>query len=199
MHAARRPRRLIGTVSALVFAVVACIGVQPARADTEQPCSYGGAQALLQMAPVAATQSDGSDRPHLGQLWEECQFRLYLDGETVTFREDDYILGAIAWWWTYEEMAEFGWSRAQAIDDLQLVTDRIEMATVTDGVAGPFEPVPVIVTKYRDAPLFGMHIVFNQRAILTQLPAGEYLVHWTESYPGFPDEDSTVRLLVTPV
>jgi hypothetical protein len=76
------------------------------------------------------------------------------------------------------------------------------MATVTDGIAGPFEPVPLIETKYRDAPLVSPlgegHIVFNQRGFITQLPAGEYLVHWTESYPGFPDFEATVRLLVTP-
>jgi hypothetical protein len=101
--------------------------------------------------------------------------------------------------WFYEELEEFGWSRAEAIEDLRLYTDRVEMAIVTDGIAGPFEPVPLIVTRYRDAPLFGGHIVWNHRAFMTQLPAGEYLVRWTSSYPGFPDFVSTVRLLVTPV
>jgi hypothetical protein len=182
----------------VMVAVVACIGVRPARADTEQTCTYGGAQALLQAAPVGATQSGTSDRAHLGELWEACQFRLYRDGETITFREDDYILGGIAAFWFYEEIDEFGWTRAEAIEDMRLVTDRVEMAIVTDGIAGPFEPVPLIVTRYRDAPLFGGHIVWNHRAFITQLPAGEYLVRWTQSYPGFPDFESTVRLLVTP-
>jgi hypothetical protein len=140
-----------------MLAVMACIGVQPAQAQTEETCTYGGAQALLLEAPVAATQFDRSDRPHLGELWEECQFRLYRDGETVTFREGDYILGAIAVWWTYKDMNEFGWSREQAIEDLRLVTDRIEVADVNGRKRGPFEPVPVIVTSYRDAELFGTH------------------------------------------
>jgi hypothetical protein len=189
---------MIGTVLALMLAVVACIGLQPALAQTERPCSYGDAQALLLEVPVAATQSERSDHSHLGGLWEDCQFRGYADGETFSFGEDDYILGGIAWWWSYDEMEEFGWSRAEAIEDLQLVTQRVEMAIVTNGIAGPFEAVPVIVTRYRDAQLFGSHIVFNHRAIIVKLPAGEYLVRWTESYPGFPDSEATIRLVVTP-
>lgn len=193
-----QPRGMNGTFLALALALVACIGPQPALAQTEEPCSYGDAQALLLEVPVAATQSDRSDRPHLGGLWKECQFRLYEHGETFTFGEDDYILGGIAWWWSYEEMEEFGWSREEAIADLQLVTDRVEIAVVNRGKREPFEPVPLILTSYRDAQLFGTHIVFNHRAFIAQLPAGDYLVRWTESYPGFPDSKATVRLLVTP-
>ena len=129
---ARLGRLVGGRIGLAIVAVVACIGVQPARAETGDPCTYGGAQALLEAAPVAATQASRSEetgiRPHLGGLWNECQFRLYLNKETVTFQEDDYILGGIAWWWTYEELAQLGWSRNQAIADLQLITDRIEIA-----------------------------------------------------------------------
>jgi hypothetical protein len=182
-----------------MVALVTFIGMQPARGETEEACTYGDAQALLLEAPVAATQSDRSDRPHLGGLWDECQFRLYENRETFTFQEDDHILGGIAWWWTYEEMDAFGWTRAEAIEDLELVTDRIELAVRDGDRWGPFEPVPVIVTSYRDAQLFGTHIVFNHRAFIAQLTAGEYLVRWTESYPGTRDFRSTVRLLVTPV
>ena len=189
-------------VIGLAVAGVMALGAQTAAADTKDRCTYGGAQALLHSFPVGATQSLRSDRPHLGQLLDRCQFRGYEDGETFTFREDDYILGGIVWFYGYEEFDEFGFeSRAEAIEDLRLVTQRVEMATVTDGIAGPFEPVPLIETKYRDAQLavndWG-HIVFNHRAFITQLPAGEYLVRWTESYPGQPDFVSTVRLLVTP-
>jgi hypothetical protein len=202
--ARKRMRGRVVRLALAMVALVACVGVQPAYAQTEEPCTYGGAQALLLEAPVAATQSDRSDRPHLGELWEECQFRLYRDGQTITFREGDYILGAIAVWWTYDEMDEFGLSRGEAIEDLQLITDRIEIAKLDGRKRGPFEPVPVIVTSYRDAQLFGTHIVFNQRGFIAHLPAGEYLVRWTQSYPGsiaFPAfrDESTVRLLVTPV
>lgn len=199
-----RPARLGRVWTGLVIvAVVACMGVPPARAETGDPCTYGGALALLEAAPVAATQASRSEekgiRPHLGGLWDECQFRLYQDKETIPFQADDYILGGIAVWWTYDEMAQFGLSRAEAIEDLERVTDRIEIATV-DGRGGRprFAPVPVIVTTYRDAQLFGSQIVYNHRAFIAKLPAGEYLVRWTQSYPGFRDFVSTVRLLVTP-
>ena len=200
-----RPARLGRVWTGLVvLAVVACVGIQPARAETGDPCTYGGAQALLQAVPVAASRSDLSEetgiQPHLGGLWDECQFRLYEDKQTVTFQEDDYILGGIAVWWTYDEMAQFGFSRAEAIEDLQRITDRIEIATV-DGRGGRprFEPVSVIVTPYRDAQLFGTQIVYNHRAFIAKLPAGEYLVRWTQSAPWWRDFVSTVRLVVTRV
>ncbi len=175
--------------AALIAVVVIGANAVPSAAAAKQevPCTYGGAQALLRAAPVGATQSLRSDRPHLGQLMDRCQFRGYRGGETFTFREGDYIVGGIIQFWTYEEMDEFGWSRAKAIEDLRLVTQRVEMATVTDGNSGPFKPVPIIETTYRDAQLavndWG-HIVYNQRAFITQLPAGEYLVRWTQSYAG---------------
>jgi hypothetical protein len=191
--------RLTGRLTALTV-VLTFIALPAALAATsDQPCSYGDAQALLNQGPVAFRLADGSaHQPGLGGLIGRCQFRLYQDGETVTFSDEDYILGGILIFWTYEELEELGWTRAEAIADMELVTDRVEIASVGGGEVGTFEDVPLIVTHYRDA--FGPpgHLVYNHRAFITQLPAGEYLVRWTQSYPGFPDFESTVRLLVTP-
>jgi len=181
-----------------MIAMMAYLGGPALRADTEHPCTYGDAQALLQELPLAFTQPLSSDRPRLGQLFGRCQFRWFQDGETIAFREDDYILGGIVMFWSYEDLDDFGWSRAEAIEDLRLATDHVEMAVVTDGIAGPFEDVPLIETSYRDVRSAVGHIVFNHRAFIRQLPAGEYLVRWTQSYPGAPDFEATVRLLVTP-
>jgi hypothetical protein len=182
----------------VMIATTAGIVVPAAGATTEPPCTYGDAQALLQELPLSFTQSLGSDRPRLGQLFGRCQFRLFQDGETIAFREDDVVLGGILMFWSYEDMDAFGWTRAEAIMDLELAVDHVEMAVVTGGIAGPFEPVPLIETKYRDVRSAVGHIVFNHRAFIRVYPVGEYLVRWTQSYPGIPDFTSTVRLVVTP-
>jgi hypothetical protein len=196
MDSARGPQRLIGTISALI--VVLTFMLPAAHAAASEPCSYGDAQALLNQGPVAFRLADGSaDQPGLGGLVGRCQFRLYEDGATVTFSDEDYFLGGIFLFWTYEELEEFGWTRAEAIADLKLVTDRMEIASVVGGEIGAFEDVPLIVTRFRDA--FGPpgHVVYTHHAFITQLPAGEYLVRYTQSYPGFPDFTSTVRVVIT--
>jgi hypothetical protein len=189
---------LIGTISALIV-VLAIISIPAAHAAaSDEPCSYGDAQALLNQGPVAFRLADGSaNQPGLGGLVGRCQFRLYEDGATVTFSDEDYFLGGIILFWTYEELEEFGWTRAEAIADLKLVTDRVEIASVEGGEIGAFEDVPLIATRFRDA--FGPpgHVVYTHHAFITQLPAGEYLVRYTQSYPGFPDLTSTVRVVIT--
>jgi hypothetical protein len=190
--------RLSGRLTALVV-VLTFIALPTAHAaDADEPCTFGDARALLNELPLSFRLADGSDdQPGLGGLFGRCQFRLYQDRETVTFSDEDYILGGIVMFWTYEDLEAFGWTRAEAIADLELATDHVEIARVVGGVVGTFEEVPLIVTNYRD--IFGPfgHAVFNHRAFITKLPAGEYLVRWTLAYPGFPDFTSTVRLVVT--
>jgi len=194
----RSARRLAGRLSALIVVLTFIAFLALPAAASDQPCSYGDAKALLNQAPVAFRLSDGSaHQPGLGGLVGRCQFRLYQDGETVTFSDEDYFLGGIILFYTYAELEEFGFTRAEAIADLKLATDRVEIASVVGGDVGAFADVPLIVTRYRDA--FGPpgHVVYNHRAFITRLPAGEYLVRYTQSYPGFPDFTSTVRVVVT--
>lgn len=199
-HPLERPRsarRLTGRLGALVI-VLAFIAL-PAQhaAGSVNTCSYGNAQSLLNAGPVAFRLNNFAHMPGFGGLTARCQFRLYADGETFTFSDQDYILGGIFNYWSYEEMEEFGWTRAEAIADLDLYSSRLEMARVVGGVVGTFEDVPLILTPYRDALAPPGHVVYNQRAIITQLPAGEYLVRYTESYPGFPDFTATMRVVIT--
>jgi hypothetical protein len=156
---------------------------------------------MLQSFGVAARLGDrldeGLDPPSLGADYYRCQFRLYEDGETFTFSDQDYILGGIAVFYTYDELEEFGLSRAEAIADLESITDEVEIATVVGGNVETFEPVSVIVTPYRDALSSPGLVVYNQRAFIVKLPAGEYLVRYTQQYPGEPDFIATVRLVIT--
>lgn len=189
---------LTGRLSVLIAALTFIVLPAANAAASDQPCSYGDARALLNQAPVAFRLDDGSDhQPGLGGLVGRCQFRLYQDGETVTFSDEDYILGGILIFRTYEELEEMGWTRAEAIADMKLTTDYVEIASVVGGEVGTFEDVPLIVTHYRDASSPIGHLVYNHRAFITRLPAGEHLVRWTHSYQGVPVVTSTVRVVIT--
>jgi hypothetical protein len=40
--------------------------------------------------------------------------------------------------------------------------------------------------------------VYQHRAFITQLPAGEYVSRWESAHPDFPSLTATVRLVVLP-
>ena len=189
--------KLTGRLGVLLGVLTFIALPAPHAAGSVQPCSYGNAQSLLNAGPVAYRLNNALHIPGFGGLTAKCQFRLYADGETVTFSDQDYILGGIFLFYTYEELEEFGLTRAEAIADLKLYVDRVEIASVVGGNVGTFEDVPLIVTSYRDALAPPGHVVYNHRAFITRLPAGEYLVRYTETYPGFPDFVSTVRVVIT--
>ena len=63
-------------------------------------------------------------------LRRECQFRVFFDGETFEFCEDDYILGGIAWVWNTTDFVEEdgtlspGWTLEDAIADAALIEEQ---------------------------------------------------------------------------
>src|SRR5688572_18010922 len=195
----RRPRRSRAShlAAAVVLLVLLVLPTAPPAAGAAGPCTRGAAQALLQGFGVATRLGDRPVPPSLGIDYFRCQFRLYEDGVTFTFSDQDYILGGIARFVTYDELEEFGWSRAEAIALLESITEEVEIATVVGGNVGTFELVPLIVTSYRDAIASPGLVVYNHRAFITKLPAGEYLVRYTEHLPGEPDFIATVRLVIT--
>jgi hypothetical protein len=141
-------------------------------------CTMGDARALLGAFEEFAGTPLGPP---------PCQYRLFWDGDTMTFCEDDVILGGVVAFWAYKAS---GISRADAIADLDLITDRVWL----DGVAQV-----LTVTAYKDAnhPLFG-RLVYNHRAFITQLPPGDHVSVYVQSYPGEPDFVSTIYLHVLP-
>lgn len=144
-----------------------------------ESCTMGDAQALLDA---------------FGQFFASplgpppCQYRLYW--EEMTFCEDDVILGGIVYWWTYHEMEELGWSRSEAIADMELVRDRVWL----DGAEQT-----MTVTAYKDANNAQLgRLVYNHRAYTTRLLPGDHLSSWVQTYPGYPDFTATTVLHVLP-
>jgi hypothetical protein len=153
------------------------------------PCTAGAAQSLFQELPLGSQvmRPRGQDHPGLLEATARCQYRLFRDGNTVTFCEDDFILGGIVWATAYKAD---GISRAAAIADIEATTDRAWL----DGQEQVLKR-----TAYKDVNSAELGLaVFQHRAFITQLPPGDHVSLWTSTFPGFPDETATVTVRVLP-
>ncbi len=128
--------------------LVAVIGIPGARASAAPPCTTQGARMLFQYSMLGFDPVNAGTP--IADLVLRCQYRLYLDGETVTFRENDVFLGGIAYWYTEAELAELGWTWRQAIADMESIDQRVWLARVrADGSIGRLVEQPLRSTAYR--------------------------------------------------
>jgi len=99
------------------FWVIGLIAGSAATAGStpKAPCTYGEAQHTFQ-APY------NSIDPNVPGSGNECQYRLFIDGETFTFCEGDFILGGVIYFWEYQAL---GMSRKEAIADIELYDDHV--------------------------------------------------------------------------
>ena len=173
--------------------------LRSAKLKAEPSCTIGDAQAMFQVLPIPAyvMLSRGIERPKLVDTLSQCQYRVFLDGFTFTFSEEDVFLGGVSYLYDYKQL---GVTRQEAISELETYQDRVWLAEVLPGGAiGPWVEQPLMRTAYKNIQTtdFGL-IVYHQRGFITQLPPGEYLSFWVGSIPGFPDSTATVRLVITP-
>lgn len=155
--------------------------------------------ALFQELPIPAgvMRPRGITKPAFVQNLSKCQYRVFLDGQTFTFHEDDYITGGVV---LLSEYKALGMTRAQAIADLELEEDRVWLAKKR--ADGTFEdPVeqPLMRTAYKDVDnqVFGLS-VFQHRAFIKRLAPGEYESTFVSTFPGFEPFMATVRLIILP-
>jgi hypothetical protein len=159
-------------------------------ASLRQSCTMGDAEAVFQALPVAAgvMRPRGQDHPGLLEASFNCQYRLWFDGESFTFCEDDVIVGGIVYFWEYKAL---GIARDAAIADIELFTDRVWLNGVEQLLRR---------TAYKDANLAGLGTsVYQHRAFITQLPAGDYVSVLEETHPGLPDFTATVEIHILPL
>jgi len=168
-------------------------------------CTHGDVLALFHSFPVFSRQRAQGQETHMAKLFGPdggpCQYRLFFgveldSGEAPpikTFTEDQYFMGAVVYLWDYKNV---GLTRQQASDDLRLVEEHVYlMPTDDDWSFNPVElkqhEVPLMETAMRNsnAPVQGQLslIVWRQRGIIEQLPAGHYVSLYTSSYPGNPE------------
>jgi hypothetical protein len=169
--------------------VAASPGVDSGTDAQQGRCTTGDAQALFQAIPVAgALQLRGLSHPGLVESLLGCQYRVWgREGDTTTFCEDDVILGGIVWLSDYKAQ---GIPRDAAIRDIELGGDRVWL--------NGKEQI-LLRTAYKDFqhPILGL-TVYQHRAFITQLPPGDYVSLWVSTYPGIPDESTTIDLHVLP-
>jgi hypothetical protein len=139
----------------------------------------------------------GHDHPGLLEAFATCQYRVFFDGRAFTFNESDHVVGGIAWLSDYKAA---GISRDEAISEIEGIDDRVWLAKrQPDGSLGERIEQSLTRTAYKGLlhPVFGQ-IVYQHRAFVTQLPAGEYVSYWESTSAGLPTESAIVELLILP-
>lgn len=209
-------RRLI-VVASLVLALVTAACEEPiapapmtggptaAAVHPDRYCTYADAELVFHHMLLAYKLWLDGNHSRLTDAFTRCQYRLFFNGQTFTFRQGDVFLGGINLFWDYETMKTLGITRAAAIADLEATKTRAWLARVQpDGHLGHLVEQPLKRTPYTN----GMHpdlgpVVQQHRAFITSLPAGEYVsvfeMTWEASF-GYPagEERDTVRLVITP-
>jgi hypothetical protein len=184
---------LIGLVASILPGVAPTV-VAASAADSPgaiQPvtCSLGDVSALLEVSPLPSQvmRARGQDHPGLLDAYAQCQYRLFRDGETFTFCEDDYIFGSKVANYDYKAS---GLSREEAIAELDQNVDRAWL----DGIERILE-----ASSYKDlySVTFGL-TVYQVRGFIAKLSPGDHVSTWLGRYPGFPDDTATVTLHILP-
>jgi hypothetical protein len=173
----------------LCLAILAAVAVPSAAAPARpQDCTEANATALFQTFPVAfQVVRPRTDAPQIVESIGRCQYRIFSDGATFTFSENDVILAGIVEFWDY---AAQGMSRAEGIALIESVEDRLQI----DGVEQTLQR-----TAYKDVihPVFG-RVVYQHRAAMLRLSPGVHTSEWQNVDPIFGTSTATVTLVITP-
>ncbi len=176
-------RKLVLAVAVLSVTVLAVGSVAAADPPGGPRCTMGEAKSNFQ----ALLPHFVSDDPSV-QL--KCQYRLFFDGGSFTYCEDDVILGGSNVFATYQELEELGWTRKEGIAFLERIGDRVWI----DGVERQ-----LMHTAYKNGqhPILGLMVV-QQRAFITKFPVGDHVSYWESSFDGVVDFTATVQLHILP-
>jgi hypothetical protein len=183
--------------------VVTSMTFSPAIANAAEPaCTKADAHLLLQQLERGAFLffARGETDRRIVDVFQRCQYRLWFDGATFTFRENDVFLGGSVFFWSESELEEMGWTRRQAVADLEAIEARVWLAPVLpDGSIGELVEQQLRQTPVKTVPhtVFGKSVA-TQVAFIARLPAGDYVSVYQESKPGEPVFEATVHLHIVP-
>ena len=197
-----RDRRSIGMLAALVV-VVGMLGLTtPSSAAETESCSYGDTHAMFQGFYPFFLHQPSQLRVPLAFEGEEilippCQYRIWLDRDHFTFSEDDWFFGGNALAIDYE--AE-GITRNEAIAILNRVGHRLWLAQIDSRGRriGPLVEQPLELTGFRDVSDSGGAVVYQQVGLILQLPPGNYVSVYEETFDGRRDFRAEVILHIVP-
>ena len=173
MNVARWPRRLISAVLGFLTAGLLLTAAPASSAAVEEPCSRGDALAVFDSFPTFVTLEGG---------YPPCQYRLFWDREHVTFHDGDWFVGGIAYFFTDEELQQFGMTRQEGIAELENIAGRLWLATIGPrGKVGTLIEQSLMTSGYKDGRLGDEGVVYRQDGIILNLPPGDYLSVYEES------------------
>ena len=172
--------RLVFTAALFSVAIFVASSVALAGPAEGPRCTLGEAQANLE----APFQHFVTDDP---SVRFKCQYRVFLDGRSFTYCEDDWIHGGRN---LFAEYPSLGWSREEGIAFLTRAGTRVWI----DGIEQP-----LIRTGYKDGqhPIVG-HSVYQNVGFITQLPVGDHVSYYEGTFDGVTDESATVQLHILP-
>jgi hypothetical protein len=173
--------------------------------SSERMCTYADAQITFNSWSAALTlRRRGIDASRPVDAISRCQYRLFWDGETVTFPAGDVFVGGVNLFFTIDELGLFGATRQMGIAGLDAIEVRVWLVPILGGTPGdPIEQVVLRTPSKNGTLLDGTAIVQQHRGIITSLPPGQYLSVTEFKFPQFfsyPAEEfvSTVNLVITP-
>jgi hypothetical protein len=184
-------------LAAAAFVPTAGLSASPSPLPCSQPIAYAMFAAFL---PLIDLRNQGLAPPPVTDVLKRCQYRFFPVpgiGDHRTFTEDDWVLGGIVYSTSY--VAD-GVTRAAAVADLELGTDRVSLAKVQpNGHLGPAVEQPLMRTGYTDwnHSTYGL-TVWQHRGFIRRFTPGDYVNTWVSSYPGFPDDTTTMYLHIVP-
>ncbi len=186
-------RRLITTIAVVMMA----IGVTaPAQAERRLTCGPGEVNAAFQALPVGFhivnEQGSNNKMAGLGGAIAACQYRVFFDGATFTFREGEPFVGGIIW---LNEYKDLGISRQEAIADINTIVDTVTLNKVGDP---PVEQdLMSSAFKNFEHPQLGQ-TVYQSRGFITELEVGTYESLWVASISGVPIASAEVTIEIIP-
>jgi hypothetical protein len=171
--------RSIFTVAAVGLSLA--IGPVPAMATPTDPCTLGDAREQFETFPLTF------------EGIPPCQYRLFFNGQTFTFGQDEFFLGGVVRRESYDPSVEG--SRDAASSRLEGEAFRVWIAELTETGIGELVDRPLMRTALKSGKndQFGTY-VWVQWGYITQLPPGEYLT-LSQSPNG---RVTSNRLIITP-
>lgn len=199
MISSRSTRAVAMSAAVALSASGAASGV--AAAAPPDDCTRGSAQQVIQAGIVAANQvRQGRTNTGIVDSRLHCAYRLYDDGATYTFSEDDVFAGATAFtWWEWEAD---GMTRQQVNDILTGTEYTVLLAEVLpDGSVGEFTEQPLVRPPVKYHVMEGQGMTAYQTAgVILDLEVGTYISRFHAVFPDFPEESFVreVTLVITP-
>jgi hypothetical protein len=141
-----------GALLVLLCSLLPVAAVRSADVAAEPSCTMGEAEAMLQALPIPiqVMRPRGLEEPKLLDTVGRCQYRLFRDGETFTFSEEDVFLGGVSY---IDDFKQRGVTRREAVAELDAFQDRVWLAAVLPGGGvGEFAEQLLVRTTYKSHP-----------------------------------------------